>query len=142
MVQFAKYIKEKSDIKIRVNTNGLANLLYNEDVSYKFEGWCDAVSISLNTPNPDRYFELTRNDYGKESFEGMLDFAKKVKAYVDVVKMTTVATTITKEEEDKCRKICESIGVEYRIREFEGQDQMMKKAIFEGIRAEYRNREI
>ena len=35
--------------------------------------------------------------------------------------MTTVETTITKEEEERCRKICEELGVAYRIREWEGQ---------------------
>ena len=32
----------------------------------------------------------------------------------------TVETTISKEDEDLCRKICEELGVTYRIRVWEG----------------------
>ncbi len=51
----------------------------------------------------------------------MLDFARECTKYVPSVVMTTVETTITKEEEERCRKICEELGVAYRIREWEGQ---------------------
>ena len=44
---------------------------------------------------------------------------KNVKKYVPNVAMTTVSTTLTKEEEEECQKICDSIGVTYRIRPWE-----------------------
>jgi hypothetical protein len=47
----------------------------------------------------------------------MLDFAAAVSKVVQSVTMTTVSTTITKEDEDQCRKLCEGLGVKYRIRE-------------------------
>jgi MoaA/NifB/PqqE/SkfB family radical SAM enzyme len=49
----------------------------------------------------------------------MLTFAKDVKKYVPNVVLSTVSTTISKEEEEKCAKICEDIGVTYRIRPYE-----------------------
>jgi hypothetical protein len=49
----------------------------------------------------------------------MLDFAKKVKQYVSKVVFTTVDTTLTKDEEAQCQKICEDLGVTYRIRPWE-----------------------
>jgi hypothetical protein len=54
-----------------------------------------------------------------EAFQGMLDFARDVKKVVSSVAMTTVETTITKEDEEKCREICDSLGVTYRIRPYE-----------------------
>lgn len=49
----------------------------------------------------------------------MLDFAKHcVEAGIHVV-MTTVDTTITHEEEQRCREICRSVGADYRIRPWE-----------------------
>lgn len=119
LLEVAAYAKEKFGKKIRVNTNGLANLMYGKDVTPMFEGKVDAISISLNTPDPVKYLELTRNKFGIGSFEAMLKFAGDVKRYVPSVTMTTVATTITGEEEDQCRKICEGLGVSYRIRAFE-----------------------
>lgn len=79
----------------------------------------DTVSISLNTPNEDRYHEIVRSRFGDQAYQAMLDFAKEVKKYVPNVIMTTVSTTISKEEEEQCRKICETLGVKYRIRPFE-----------------------
>ena len=33
--------------------------------------------------------------------------------------MTTVSTTLNKEEEEQCAKICKDLGVTYRIRPWE-----------------------
>ena len=119
LLKVAEWIKDNYNIKTRVNTNGLSDFIHGKDTAPLFEGKIDAVSISLNTPNPERYFELTRNKFGIESFDGMLKFAKNVKKYVPNVAMTTVSTTLTKEEEEECQKICDSIGVTYRIRPWE-----------------------
>lgn len=119
LLEVAEFAKKKFGKKIRINTNGLANLIYGKDVTPLFEGKVDAVSISLNTPDPEEYLELTRSKFGISSFEEMLKFAHDVKKYVPEVTMTTVETTITKEEEERCRKICEDLGVNYRIRPFE-----------------------
>ena len=79
----------------------------------------DVVSISLNTPNAQRYHELVQSKFGDRSFAAMLDFAEKCTRHVSKVIMTTVATTITEEEEEECRRICERIGAVYRIRPWE-----------------------
>ena len=119
LLKVAEWIKDNYNIKTRVNTNGLSDFIHGKDTAPLFEGKIDAVSISLNTPNPERYYELTRNKFGIEAFDGMLKFAKNVKKYVPNVAMTTVSTTLTKEEEEECQKICDSIGVTYRIRPWE-----------------------
>lgn len=119
VLEVAAYVKSKFGKKTRINTNGLANLIYNKDVTPMFEGKMDAVSISLNTPDSQKYLELTRNKFGLESFDAMLAFARDVKKYVPSVTMTTVESTISQQEEEKCRKICEELGVTYRIRKLE-----------------------
>lgn len=119
LLEVAEYAKKEFGKKIRINTNGLANLMYEKDVTPLLEGKVDSLSISLNTPDAEKYLELTRNKFGMESFEGMLDFAKKATQYVPDVTMTTVETTISKEEEAQCKKICDELGVNYRIRPFE-----------------------
>ena len=45
----AKYPK----LKVRLNTNGLANLIHGKDVTPELEGRFDTVSISLNAPDAD-----------------------------------------------------------------------------------------
>ena len=117
--KLAAYIKEKFNKPIRINTNGLGNLINKRDITPELEGIVDTVSISLNTPNAEEYFKIVRPVFGEKSFDAMLDFAKKAAKYVPNVVLTTVDTTITKEEENECRSICEKIGVKYRIRAWE-----------------------
>lgn len=119
MLSVAEFVKEKYNKTIRVNTNGLGDLVNGKNTAPLYKDKIDIVSISLNTPNKDRYLELTRSKFGIESFDAMLEFAKNVREYVGEVVLTTVDTTLTKAEEEQCRKICESIGVTYRIRPWE-----------------------
>ncbi len=119
LLEIAKYAKDKFNIKTRINTNGLGNLVNQKDITASLSGLIDTVSISLNTPNKERYYELTRSIFGIESFDAMIDFARKATEYVPNVVMTTVATTITRKEENECQKICDEIGAKYRIRPWE-----------------------
>ena len=119
LLEIAKFVKENYQKPIRINTNGLANLIWKRDVTSELKGLVDTISISLNTPNADRYHELVRSKFGDQSFDAMLAFAKEATQYVPHVVLTTVDTTLTKEEEAQCRKICEDLGVIYRIRPWE-----------------------
>lgn len=120
LLQVAKYVKETYGKPIRINTNGLSDLIHGKRTAPLLEGWVDTVSISLNTPNPQRYHELVRSRFGDVSFQAMLDFARDCTRYVPKVVMTTVSTTLTRDEENQCKNICERLGVTYRIRPWEG----------------------
>ncbi len=119
LLKTARFIKERYGKKIRINTNGLGNLIHERDITPLFEGVIDTVSISLNTPDAKEYNKLVRPKFGEVSFYEMLKFARSSKKYVPNVVMTTVDTTLTKEEEQQCRRICEDLGVTYRIRAWE-----------------------
>ncbi len=120
LLETAAYIKEEFTLPVRINTNGLGNLIWGRDIVPDLKGLADSVSISLNAPTSERYQELTRSRFGEGSFEAMLDFARKCKAQMSQITMSTVETTITREEEAECQKICDEIGAVYRIRTFGG----------------------
>ncbi len=115
----AKRIKEKYNMPIRINTNGLGSLVNGRDIVPELKGLVDTVSVSLNTPNADEYHRLVRSKFGEKSFDAMIDFAKECTKYIPNVVMTTVETTITHEEEKQCQEICDRIGAKYRIRPWE-----------------------
>jgi TatD family-associated radical SAM protein len=117
--EVAAFVKEKYNKPIRINTNGVGSLINKRDIAPELKGLVDTVSVSLNHPDKERYLELVRSRFGEESFDAMLDFAKECTKYVPNVVMTTVDTTITHEEEERCRKICEETGASYRIRPWE-----------------------
>lgn len=119
LLAVAEFVKANYDIPIRINTNGLSDLINGTDTAPMYKDKIDVVSISLNTPDPKKYLELVHPKFGDGSFEAMLKFAGNVKNYVPKVILSTVATTLTKDEEEKCRKICNDLGVTYRIRPFE-----------------------
>ncbi|MGN8632208.1 TIGR04100 family radical SAM protein [Blautia sp. HCP3S3_G3] len=119
LLETARFVKENYHKPVRINTNGLGDLVNKKEVAPLLKGLVDTVSISLNTPDADEYQKLVRPKFGEISYQAMLDFAKKCTEYVPHVVMTTVATTLTEEEEKKCAQICEELGVTYRIRPWE-----------------------
>lgn len=120
LLAVADYAKKNYKNPIRINTNGLGSLVNGRDIAPLLAGRIDTVSISLNTPDPQRYYELVRPKFGVQSFQAMLSFARESRKYVPNVVMTTVSTTLTEAEEEQCRKICQELGVTYRIRPWEG----------------------
>lgn len=120
LLEVAKYIKSKSDIKIRINTNGLADLIWNEKTAPKLKGLIDTVSISLNATNKEDYLKVVRPKFGLDSYDAMLRFTKDCTDYVPNVVMTVVDVVTSKEEQEICRRICQSVGAALRIRSYEG----------------------
>ena len=119
LLEVAEWLKKNTDLPIRINTNGHGSLIAGRDISGELAKCIDTVSISLNNPDPVEYQKLVRSVFGDRAFEGMIDFAKKCVDNGIKVVMTTVDTTISHEDEEKCRKICNDIGAVYRIRAFE-----------------------
>lgn len=115
----AEFIKSKYNKPIRLNTNGVGNLINKRNIAPELKGLIDKVSISLNNPDPEEYAKLVRSKYGEKSFQEMINFAKECKKYVPNVVMSTVDTTISHEEEKKCKEICDEVGAVYRIRPWE-----------------------
>ncbi|MFA6947719.1 MAG: TatD family nuclease-associated radical SAM protein [Eubacteriales bacterium] len=116
IIAVAKAFKAKHTLPVRINTNGHANLIAGHDVTEKFDGAFDVVSISLNTADPAEYERICHPQY-ENAYEGLLDFARKVKNYVPRVILSVVDTTIPPEEIERCRAIADSVGCELRVRD-------------------------
>ena len=81
--EVALYIKSKCpDMKVRINTNGHSDLIHGCDTAPLYKDAFDTVSISLNTPSPERYDEICHPIFKGKAYESMLNFAKNVKKYV------------------------------------------------------------
>ena len=110
----------KPDLKVRINTNGLSDLIHGEPTAPRLQGLVDAVSISLNASDPERYLKICHPKFGRESWQAVIDFAESCKLYVPDVVMTIVDSPVTTpEEQAKCRAITDRIGVRLRIRAYE-----------------------
>ncbi len=119
LLKVAEHIKEKSNIKIRINTNGLSDLINGKKTAPMLKGIVDTVSISLNATNKEDYLNIVRPKFGIDSYDAMLKFTKECVNYVPNVVMTVVDKVTSPEEQKRCRKICESVGAKLRVRPFE-----------------------
>ena len=115
----AEWLKANTDLPLRINTNGQGSLINGYDISSDIAKYIDVVSVSLNHPDPVKYQQLVRSKFGDGAYPAMIGFAKSCAQKGAKVVMSTVDTTITHEEENRCREICESIGAHYRIRPWE-----------------------
>ncbi len=119
LLEVAKYVKSKSNIKIRINTNGLADLIWEKPTAQLLSGLVDCVSISLNATSAEEYLKVVRPRFGIGSYGAMLKFTKDCTSFVPEVVMTVVDVVTSKQEQEKSRQICESLGATLRIRPFE-----------------------
>ena len=110
-------IKEKCDLPIRINTNGHSSLYHGYDTAPLYKDAFDCVSISLNTPSPERYDKIC-HPVKAGSFEAMLSFAHEVKSYVPSVILSVVKDFLTPEELTECYRIAEALGVTLKVRDY------------------------
>ena len=115
VVEVAKYIRSISNIKIRVNTNGLSDLIHNKKTAQMLKDNIDAVSISLNAPNKVKYNEVTKPKFGEKSYEALLDFATDCKKYIKEVNFSVV-DEINEKEIQESKELAESMNIPLRVR--------------------------
>ena len=112
-----RYAKSLSPaLRVRINTNGLSDLINKRDTTEDLRGIIDAVSISLNAKGPEEYLALCHPRFGIDSFDAIIDYTRRVKEVVPDVTMSIVGGTIPRQDERPCREIAESLGVKFRIR--------------------------
>lgn len=115
----AAYIRSVTKTPIRVNTNGLSDLINKRSTAAEFKGIADTVSISLNASTSEEYNKVTRPSFkDADCFAEMLGFAGRVKEYVPNV-MLTVVDIIGEEEIKRSQAIADSVGIKLRVRKYE-----------------------
>lgn len=117
LIASARYVKEKTNLPIRVNSNGLGNLYHGRDIVPELAKVVDSISISLNAPNAEEYQNVTRPAF-ENAYEAMLDFAEKCGKMIAHTQLSIV--DILPEADIKaCQKIADSRGVHLKVRPFE-----------------------
>ena len=117
----AAHLKERDPaLRVRVNTNGLSDLIHGKPTAPLFVGKVDCLSISLNTDDPAEYLSVCRPTFGAAASPAMLKFTQEAAALLPSVVMTVVGEPITSlEKQDRCRKIAEGLGARLRVRPYE-----------------------
>lgn len=113
LIEIAREMK-KQGMSVRVNTDGLANLVEGRDVTPEMAEVVDELSISLNAQNEEVYNQHTR-PRREGAFNAMLDFTKKAQAAGMDVTLSAI-DGLEGVDIDECQKIAKDIGVEFRRR--------------------------
>lgn len=117
LLAVSSYLRERYPFKIRLNTNGLSDLIHKRSTAEEICGAVDSISISLNMPDAKSYCEVVRPAYGEKSFDAMLKFAQDCKKYLDDVRFSVV-DVIGEENVRKSQKLADSLGIPLRVREY------------------------
>lgn len=110
-----KAVKEKAGLRIRINTNGLANKIHQTDVTPRFKSLVDSISISLNAKNVEEYDAICHSSFGIEAYPAILDFTNKCKGYINDVQLSIV-DCLPPADIEECKKIAAGLGVKLKIR--------------------------
>ncbi|MEI7816105.1 MAG: TatD family hydrolase [Desulfuromonadales bacterium] len=101
---------------IRINTDGQANHVHGRDILPELAGLVDSISISLNAHNASTYSQLCNTPFGETGFNSVCDFIRKASAHIPQV--IASAVTVPGANIDACRTLAESLGAEFRVREY------------------------
>lgn len=119
VIELSKWLKSiHPNVKIRINTNGHANLIAERDITPEFKDIIDCISISLNAATAEKYQKICHSRYGKDSYTALQDFASRAKQFVPEVVFSVVDKTMPSEDIEICRAIAEKCGVSFRVREY------------------------
>ncbi|HHY45694.1 MAG TPA: radical SAM protein [Firmicutes bacterium] len=106
-------LKERG-ARIRVDTNGQANLFFGRNVVPELEGIVDAISISLNAENAEKYVKLCNPVFGERAYYAILEFAREAVKHIPRVTLTVV--DLPEVDLKACEDIARSIGAGFRVR--------------------------
>lgn len=90
LIKTCKYIHEKLGLKVRLNTNGLSDLLNKKPTAKELCENTDKISISLNEYSSEKYCELCAPAFGEKSFDAIIKFAKECKQYGQDLRFSVV----------------------------------------------------
>jgi TatD family-associated radical SAM protein len=113
LLQVARYIKQHGG-RVRVNTDGLCNLIHKHDTLPQLAECVDALSVSLNAQNSEIYDTHCRPNL-PGSYEAMLEFLRRAPEYIADVTATAI-DGLEGVDIAACETIAKAMNVKFRHR--------------------------
>ena len=119
--EVARFIKKSyPQVKVRLNTNGHANVVYKRNIIPELTGLVDSISVSLNASDDKMYRMLSQpNLVCTNVLSEVKDFIKK-SAEAGIETTASVVSGYKNYDVDlkECEKIALEAGAKFRIREW------------------------
>ncbi|MCU7839721.1 MAG: TatD family nuclease-associated radical SAM protein [Candidatus Thiodiazotropha sp. (ex Troendleina suluensis)] len=113
LLEVARHIKRQGG-RVRVNTDGLCNLVHKHNTLPELGECVDSLSISLNAQNQEIY-DLHCRPNLPGSYEAMLDFIREAPSYTADVTVSAV-DGLEGVDIPACEAIAEAMKVKFRRR--------------------------
>lgn len=117
LLLLADFIKQNSDVKIRLNTDGLGSLVNKRNIVPELAKHIDAVSVSMNAQDESVYIQHCRPAI-TGSYSAMIDFLKQAKQHIPQVTATAI-NGLEGVDINLCKQLAEKLGVRFRVRELD-----------------------
>lgn len=115
ILELAAWLKQQQ-VQVRINTDGQANLVHGRNILPELAGKVDAISVSLNAADAQKYQELCRSQYGAAGYTALKEFLHLAPQYIPQV--TATAVSFPGVDIDACRRVAKDLGVEFRARTY------------------------
>ena len=114
--QVAAWLHEQG-VKVRINTDGQANLVHKRNILPELAGLIDAISVSLNASDAANYQRICQSDFGEAGYLAVKDFIREAKKHIPSV--TASVVTLPGIDVEACRKLVEEdLGVQFLVRKY------------------------
>ena len=116
LLHTARFIKAAGG-RVRVNTDGLANLVHKRNVLPEMAGCVDSLSVSMNAQDEEIYRRHCLPAL-PGSYAAMLDFLRLAPSYIGQVSATAI-DGLEGVDIQACEALARECGVEFRRRELD-----------------------
>ncbi|MBK7971783.1 MAG: YchF/TatD family DNA exonuclease [Deltaproteobacteria bacterium] len=104
--------------RVRLNTDGLGNLVHGRDIVPELVGVVDTMSVSLNAQDAPTYARVCPSKHGEAAYPKLLEFLRSVKAHRLDAQVSVVAP-LDGVDVEACKRIADDLGLRFRVRPFD-----------------------
>ena len=114
--QVAETVKQKYCTRIRINTDGQANLVHGRNIIPELAGIVDCLSVSLNAADAETYMRLCHSPFGEAGFSAVCDFIRL--AVAEIPEVIASVVRVPSLDVDACKALALSLGASFRVRSY------------------------
>lgn len=120
LLEVAKRLKAGDNCPVlRLNTNGLGDLVNGRSIAAELCEAMDVISVSLNAGTEEEYMAVTRPRF-ENAFEAMQKFTSDCVKTGNAQVIMSVVDVIPPEQIEASREIAERLGAKLRVRKYDG----------------------
>ncbi len=108
----------RPEVKLRLNTNGLGDLINGRPIAKELCRLIDVISVSLNAGTKDEYMKVTRPKFD-DAWEAMHRFTADCVAQKTAEVVMSVVDVIPAEQIEAARQVAEGLGANLRVRKYD-----------------------